>query len=91
MHNYSNGELYYIILIVDNNGLCYDTTIKSIHVLGSSNLYLPNAFTPNGDRKNDKFFPEDLGIDPEHFEMWILDRWGNLIWQTKTWGQAWDG
>jgi gliding motility-associated-like protein len=23
--------------------------------------------------------------------MWIFDRWGSLIWETKKWGEGWDG
>ena len=54
-------------------------------------FYAPNAFTPNGDGFNEEWTPEGIGIDRDKFELWIFDRWGNLIWQTDVWGKAWDG
>jgi gliding motility-associated-like protein len=54
---------------------------------------IPNVFTPNGDGVNDYFLPRDLlsrGLT--EFHMAIFNRWGNLIFETKTVdGRGWDG
>ena len=42
-------------------------------------FYLPNAFTPNDDRLNDQWGPRSMGW--AEFELWVYDRWGNLIFQ----------
>ena len=55
-----------------------------------SGLYVPTAFTPNGDGKNDIFRPMLFG-DVERFHFAIYNRWGTLIFQTRTHGQGWDG
>jgi gliding motility-associated-like protein len=54
-------------------------------------FFVPNAFTPNGDGHNDVFFPQGIDIDPQHYSMFIFDRWGNMIYQTSTWPGGWDG
>jgi gliding motility-associated-like protein len=53
-------------------------------------LYIPNAFTPNGDGKNDvlKVFP--VGIKSFTF-LAIYDRYGELIFKTTDYSQGWDG
>ncbi|NND05010.1 MAG: T9SS type B sorting domain-containing protein [Saprospiraceae bacterium] len=55
------------------------------------NVPLPNAFTPNGDGRNDLFFisnPFALEV-LQAFE--IFDRWGNLVFTTTDVRSAWDG
>jgi gliding motility-associated-like protein len=54
-------------------------------------LYVPNAFSPNGDGMNETFYPKGSGIDESRYKMWIFDRWGNMIWYTEQWGKGWDG
>lgn len=63
-------------------------------VTGPSNyLYVPNAFSPNGDGKNDIFFAvlstQLLSIDD--FEMLIFDRWGGKVFETNDLNHGWDG
>ena len=45
-------------------------------------LYIPNAFTPNGDGNNDLF---SVGYDCNfsHFDFRIFDRWGNIIFKSE--------
>lgn len=52
-------------------------------------LYVPNAFTPNGDGKNDFFMSKGDGI--LQFEMSIFDRWGNKIFYSNDLNKGWDG
>lgn len=52
-------------------------------------LYVPTAFTPNGDGLNDEFGPTGDGV--EGYSMQIFDRWGKLIFQTRDQNQLWDG
>lgn len=53
-------------------------------------LYIPNAFSPNGDGVND-FFKPVANCSLQEFEMKIFDRWGTLIYQTKNIDRGWDG
>ncbi len=53
-------------------------------------LYVPNAFSPNGDGVNDLFAPSsNCGF--QEFEMRIFDRWGTLLFQSKDAKRGWNG
>jgi gliding motility-associated-like protein len=53
-------------------------------------LYVPDAFTPNGDGKNDTFNPLLFGnIVQYHFR--IYNRWGSIVFQSDVPGKGWDG
>jgi gliding motility-associated-like protein len=84
-------ESYNVQLIVVNQFGCIDTTQLMVTIKGEYSFFIPNTFTPNDDRINDGFAPKGTGIDASDYGFWIFDRWGNLIWQTNTWGQQWDG
>lgn len=44
-------------------------------------IFIPNAFTPNGDGKNDYFKPEGVSISA--IDMKVFNQWGELIYQTN--------
>ncbi len=55
-------------------------------------IFVPNAFTPDGNGVNDTFGPSITGdITGEDIEMFIYNRWGELIYQFTDLGQGWDG
>jgi gliding motility-associated-like protein len=55
-------------------------------------LYVPNAFSPNGDGVNDVFLPLFSSLPPaEGFRFQIWDRWGSLIHETQDPLDGWDG
>jgi hypothetical protein len=45
-------------------------------------IFIPNAFTPNGDNNND-FFNVRLGKDAIGIDMTIFDRWGKLVYPNR--------
>lgn len=53
-------------------------------------IYIPNAFTPNGDNTNDEF---SIGYDCSFasFDFRIFDRWGNIIFKTSEPDFEWNG
>jgi gliding motility-associated-like protein len=51
-------------------------------------IYIPNAFSPNGDQLNSIFFP--LGFF-EFRSMEIFNRWGELMYFTEELNKGWDG
>ncbi len=83
------GANYDVVLTVVNQYGCVDDTTLEVIVMPEFTFYIPNAFTPNGDGKNEVFFGSGIGI--AKFEMWIFDRWGNLIFTCTDINQAWDG
>jgi gliding motility-associated-like protein len=86
---FSEAGTYPVALVVTNKWGCSDTIIKPIVVGEDFSLYLPNAFTPNGDGLNDTFFPKGHGI--LKYNLAIFDRWGEKLFTTSDFLQAWDG
>lgn len=57
---------------------------------GACQLWMPSAFTPNGDGLNDLFRVKSPGFI-ENFSMTIYNRWGEIVFQTKDPAKGWDG
>ena len=53
-------------------------------------FYVPNAFSPNGDGKNDIFKPGYQCLF-SNYEMKIYNRWGRLVFDSQNTGIGWDG
>ncbi len=90
-HVFQDTGVYYVKLIVNSDHNCKDTVVKKIINEDGPTLYIPNAFTPNGDGVNDTFFPKGRGYDWDTYELYIYDRWGELAFQTKDINDSWDG
>ena len=54
-------------------------------------LPLPNAFTPNQDGRNDEFFISNPFAVDQLISFRILDKWGNVMFETSNISEAWDG
>jgi len=72
-----------------SNGEC--TTTDSVRVfLKETTLFLPNAFTPNGDGLNDVYKPVVSDVLND-FQMWIYNRKGELLFYSQNPAKGWDG
>lgn len=93
-HNYyfpEIGGFYETCLTVTNQYGCNNTFCNEIEVKDEMTLYVPNAFTPDGDGDNDNFFVvinQDL---LDEFELLIFNRWGELILKNTNPNAKWDG
>ena len=52
-------------------------------------LFIPNAFSPNGDGKNDIFHVRGTFIDEVYLA--VYNRWGELIFETRSLDVGWNG
>jgi len=82
----TGGHTITLIAISDKN--CKDTAYKKVIINANYRLFIPNAFSPNGDGINDLWIPFTSGV--EDLEYFIYNRWGELIFK-GTDKQAWDG
>jgi gliding motility-associated-like protein len=62
----------------------------TIRVYKGPEIYVPTAFSPNGDGMNETFYPVPVGIKKLHYFR-VFNRWGQLIYATSTFNQGWDG
>jgi gliding motility-associated-like protein len=60
-----------------------------VSILNCELFYAPNAFTPDNDGINDRFFASDIGMYEEKLS--IYNRWGDLIYQTDNLTNGWSG
>lgn len=54
-------------------------------------IYIPNAFTPDGDLLNDIFIPVISDFNPDSYEFTVYNRWGQPIFQTNDPSVGWTG
>ena len=78
----------YIVTGTDANG-CVSSDTIIVEVDESSVLYIPTAFSPNGDGQNDVLFVRAGAV--ESFEFSIYDRWGERVFSTTDLSLGWDG
>jgi len=79
----------YWVTVVNSCGSVADTINVSTKIC-NCHVYTPNAFTPNADNRNDLFAPVS-DCDFEAFNLMIYNLWGEKIFETNDFTQAWDG
>ena len=78
-------------LIAENEG-CQDTFEVLVPLIENTYLYAPNCFTPDADEFNPTWKPilsDDF--DLTSYQLMIYNRWGELIWESFDYSEAWDG
>jgi len=90
-HMYSDTGYFDITLTLTNEFGCQSVYTQTIHIEGDYIFFAPSAFTPNGDGKNDVFFPKGVGIDAMTYEFYVFNRWGELIFESHNKDIGWDG
>lgn len=71
--------LWQITLALSQAAGCADSTTHTVCLLPPSDVWLPEAFSPNGDGVNDIFYPRGSGV--KEWQITIYDRWGQVVWQ----------
>lgn len=80
---------YPVTHIAFNQFGCTDTLVEFIIIDAPVNIFVPNAFTPNGDGLNDEFKIAITGI--VDFEIEIFTRWGELVFKSQNLDYSWNG
>ena len=87
---YSDTGTYFTQLIVRNTDGCVDSALLGPELIAPDFfLHIPNAFSPNGDGKNEAFGPV-MSSYFISFTMVIYNQWGEKLFESKD-GSFWDG
>ncbi|MPN13854.1 hypothetical protein SDC9_161180 [bioreactor metagenome] len=90
-HLFSNPGTFNTMQIVADEFGCTDTAYQDIIVKEGFAFFVPSAFSPNGDGRNDMFEVYGYGIDLNTFNLAVFDRWGEMVFQTTDINKMWDG
>ena len=84
------NDIRYIVKVSNDAG-CFDYDSIMVHLFKlEAGIYVPNAFTPNGDGNNDRFHPIIIGMRSlDIFK--IYNRWGQLLFSNTDLKNGWDG
>ena len=88
-HTYQDTGTYCAQLAVMDNHGCVDTATNCVVIEPAFSLYIPSAFSPNGDGLNETF--EAKGRYIKSFEMYIFDRWGLELYHATNIADGWNG
>lgn len=91
-----SGDFFYYVNIFSENSTCIAKDSVRINVidpqeLNCNELFLPKAFTPNGDNLNDTYGISNPYVMEELISFEIFDRWGSLVFGTRNPFGQWDG
>lgn len=85
-------ETVYSVTVTDENG-CMATDSVTVTVrqpqCNAEDIFIPNAFTPNGDGENEIFIPRSNFI--ETMELVVYNRWGQEVFRSNDPSVGWDG
>ncbi len=90
-------EIYYsydepgkstVKLMVKNADYCKDTTELELDVLPIIDIFVPDAFTPNDDGKNDMLWVRGPVVT---MKFYVYNQWGFLVFSTEKQSEGWDG
>jgi gliding motility-associated-like protein len=90
-HSYDASGTYVVTLTVENAAGCRDSTLQEVVIRDNFVIWVPNAFSPNNDGFNDDFGPKGVGIQPDGYEFYVFNRWGEVLFYTTDVNMSWDG
>jgi len=85
----SSVDQLYTVEIKTTTG-CVTVDTQMVKVVTHADIYVPSAFTPNDDERNDILRPTLMGIKELHYFR-VYNRWGQLMFETRTNYAGWDG
>ncbi|PWH86467.1 LamG-like jellyroll fold domain-containing protein [Brumimicrobium oceani] len=96
-HEYSVNSIkkefiFDVELIATSNLGCQDTFNLDLPFFEELVYFVPNTFTPDGNKYNETFKPVfTSGFDPLDYKLEVYNRWGELIFESNDANYGWDG
>lgn len=89
-YTFNDTGMFVIWLTVTTAEGCQSTARGTVRVEPSYTFYVPNSFTPDHDRNNDRFRGYGEGVNWDTYEMRVFTRWGEEIFYTNDIDYPWD-
>ncbi|MCF8256859.1 MAG: PKD domain-containing protein [Flavobacteriales bacterium] len=89
IHSYLSEGTYPVALTVQTDQGCEDVFGDEVVIRPVFTIYVPSAFTPNGDGTNEVFLAYGEGI--RSFELLVFNRWGERVFSSYSIGHGWNG
>ena len=90
---WSSEGTYQFYVIREENG-CFSSPLYfnvSIEYCPEDLIFIPNSFTPDGNQLNNIWKPKYNSAFNYNFKLEVFNRWGELIWVSKSTDDGWDG
>lgn len=91
VHVYADTGAYFVTLLAyDGDVACADSAVYGPYIVTTDGLiFVPEAFTPNGDGFNDELLVRGLLV--QNYQFQIFSRWGRQIFDSDNMGDSWNG
>ncbi len=89
VHQYIASSTYTACLYAYTGLGCADTACQPVQAIVRPLVDVPNAFTPNGDNRNDEVHVKGFGISKMNWK--IFNRWGTLVFESTSPDIGWNG
>ncbi|MGN6569267.1 MAG: PKD domain-containing protein [Flavipsychrobacter sp.] len=83
------GRFQYNVHVISAYGCEGDASIR-VWVVDHGSYFIPSAFSPNGDGKNDDFRPLSVGYRKVNYFR-VFNRWGQQVFRSNDFSRGWDG
>ena len=87
IHGYDGLDEYDVFVTTTTDNGCSD--VATVHIYGNVIVYVPTAFTPNNDGKNDAW--EIVVRQVESLELFVYNRWGEIVHSSISLDDPWTG
>lgn len=91
---FNNEGMFTLSVVSYSNGCVSNVqqTVITVELCPNELIYIPTAFTPNGDERNNTFKPViTSGVDIFNYSFVVYNRWGQIIWESFNPNIGWDG
>ncbi len=88
LHIYADTGSYLVELTVYNATGCSSTVYHQVIIVPIENVFVPTAFSPNGDGENDVLYVRGY-LNGIYFT--VYDRWGKKVFESNDESVGWDG
>ena len=90
-HTYDVANDYLVTLYATSTDGCLDVISKIFTIEQDHTIYVPNAFTHDGNKTNNFFSIKGFNLSEERFLVMIFDRWGHEVFTSNDLHFEWDG